>query len=258
VKKFSLVFIVAATFVAFSFSQTTVRTEIAGYTKINLEPGGKYTLATCNFQAGETNTLISVFGTNQLTQSDNYISCDRIILWNSSGQLYQAWAQWTDGVFYKANNLTEWNAGISGDPEIPVGKGFFISSGNISNTLWLSGNVITVVTQNVTMAAGFQIVGNPFSCPVGIQVVGEQIFNCGAATDDSYLDCDRIHIWENDHYQSYALWTDGIFYKANNLAEWNLGIPAIVNIELGQGYFYEARAPFTWVSTNAYLSAIQD
>jgi hypothetical protein len=250
----------AAAFAAISFAQedsnTVSSANIVGYSQVALEPGGKYTLASCNFQTGETNTLLSIFGTNQLTQSDSLLNCDRVFLYDSVSQTYQAWAQWTDGVFYKANNLTEWNAEISGDPEVPVGTGFFISSGNVSNTLYLSGDVVMVETQNVEIAEGYQILGYGFSSDINLQ---ETAFSeSGAAADNNMLNCDRVHAWEGDRYQAYALWTNGVWYKANNLDEWNAEIPATNQLALSQGFFYEAQNPITWTETNKYLSALQN
>ncbi|MCU0857798.1 MAG: hypothetical protein MUC65_05270 [Pontiellaceae bacterium] len=256
-KKVLLAAVIASMVGGAAFAQTNVVTSanVVGYSKVSLEAGGKYTMSTCNFETGATNTLLSIFGTNQLTQSDSYGDCDRIFVWNAGTQTYQAWAQWTDGVFYKANDLDEWNQAISGNPAIPVGQGFFIASGSVSNTVYFSGDVVAVSTQSVSVVAGYQILANPFTCDIALQAT--TFADCGAASDDSYGNCDRIYVWNGSAYQAYALWTDGNWYKANDLDEWNQGIMATNTIALSQGFFYEAKAPITWVSTNTYLSAIQ-
>ena len=256
-KKILSATLIAGLFSSAAFAQTTVSSaNIVGYAKIDLQPGGKYTLAACNFQAGATNTLLSVFGTDQLTQDDNYGNCDRIILWNPSTQLYQAWAQWTDGVFYKANDGAEWALGISGNPEIPVGKGFFISSGNVSNAIYLSGDVITATTQTVNLVEGYQILGNTFSSDIALQ--NTSFASNGAAADDNYGNCDRIHVWEGDRYQAYALWTDGVWYKANDGTQWAEGIAATNQLSLSQGFFYEAKVPMVWTASNPYSANLQN
>ena len=255
-KKTAVLLIAGAALAAASYAQTTVSSaNIVGYSKVDLEPGGKYILATCNFETGATNTLLSIFGTNQLTQSDFYINCDRVFLWDTSTQRYQAWAQWTNGVFYKANNNAEWSQATSGNPEVPVGKGFFISSGNASNTIYLSGDVIAVEEQNINIVEGYQILGGPFSSDIDLQETS--FANSGASADNFYINCDRVHIWEGNRYQAYALWTNGVWYKANNNAEWAASIAATNTISLSQGFFYEAKRPITWREENPYISKIQ-
>lgn len=254
-KKVAVSLILLSLFAAAAQAQTVSAANIVGYKKLTLQPGGKYYLASCNFQTGTTNTLLSIFGTDKLTQDNSYVNCDRIFVWNSATQTYQAWAQWTDGVFYKANNLAEWNAGISGNPVVPLGTGFFISSGNVSNTLIFSGDAVQVETKAVPVTTGYQIMGFPFSSDIALQ--NTSFFASGAAADNSYVNCDRVHVWTGSGYQAYAVWTDGVWYKANNLAEWNAGIAASNTISMGEGFFYEAKAPITWNQSNPYYSNIR-
>jgi hypothetical protein len=245
--------IAAAALISASAIAQVTSANIVGYKKVEIEAGGGFKMLTCNFEAGETNTLLSVFGTDMLTQNANLLNCDRVFLYDSGSQSYQAWAQYTDGVFYKANDDTEWNAGISGNPEIPVGSGFFISPGNTSNTLVFAGEVVMAPTNPVAIVPGFQILGFPYSADESIQ--DTTFFADGAATDANLLNCDRIFTYADGVYQAYAIYSDGVWYKANDDTEWNAGIPATDDIDLSEGFFYSAQTNLTWNQTNIYPNA---
>jgi len=238
---------------AFAVSNTVTSANIVGYTKVELAPGSGYKMLTCNFKTADTNTLLSVFGTDMLTQNANYLNCDRVYLYDSGTQTYQAWAQYSDGVFYKANTATEWNAGISGNPEIPVGTGFFLSPGNASNTLIFAGDVVMDATNPVEIVEGYQILGFPYSAGEAIQ--DTTLFTDGAAAAANYLSCDRIFTYADGVYQAYAIYTDGVWYKANDATEWNQGVAATADIDLSKGFFYNAQTAMTWNQTNIYPNA---
>jgi hypothetical protein len=251
--KKTLVTLIMAGLVSGVASAATVGSaNVVGYAKTDIAAGGTFYMMTCNFKTDATNTLLSVFGTDMLTQDDSYLNSDRVFLYDSSNQTYQAYAQWTDGVFYKANNLPEWNTGTAGNPVLLPGTGFFVSSGNVSNKLVFSGEVITAATQNVAIVEGYQIKGIPFSSAVNIQDTG--FFASGAAADDNYANCDRLYVWNGSGYQAYAVWTDGVWYKANNLDEWALGTAATDALDLNEGFFYEAQTNMTWSETNNYIN----
>jgi hypothetical protein len=244
---------------AYAASNEVYSVNVVGFQKKELPPGGAYILTACNFETGSSNTLLSIFGTNTLVQDNNYAACDRVMIYDPATQTYQAWAQWTDGVFYKANDPTEWNAGIAGNPEVPVGEGFFITSSGsatTTNTITYVGDVVMAETQSTTIVEGYQIISYPFSSDIPLQ--DTKFFADGAAADNNYAACDRVHIYENGAYQAYAVWTDGQWYKANDPTEWNAGILATNDLKVGEGFFYEAQGAITWTETNKYLQSIQN
>jgi len=258
-KKMVTLLIAGAAVVSASFAQTNTvsSANIVGYSRIDLPDAGQYVIGSCNFETGETNTLLSIFGTNQLSQSGALAGCDRVVLYDPTSQMYQAWAQYTDGVFYKANDNNEWNLGISGNPVIPTGSSFFIASGSYSNKIYVSGNVVLTETNNVSIVPGYQLLAYPFSSDVSLQGTG--FFTSGASANGALAGCDKVIIFDTatQRYQTYAIYTDGIWYKANNNDEWNLGIPASNNIALSQGFFYEAKSALNWVETNNYSQLIK-
>ena len=133
---------------------------IVGFQKVDLQPSSGMQILAVPFSR-EHNTLLDVFGTNSLRQSDFLAGCDRIILYDNELQTYQRWAQWTDGKFYRADNLTTWNAGIEGNPEIPVGTGFWVISASTpdTNTLVFAGDVVGGETQGLPLNEGLQLIG---------------------------------------------------------------------------------------------------
>lgn len=231
---------------------------VVGFQKTELPPSGQFILAAPPFQTGEPATLLSIFGTNTLRQNNNYLNCDRVILFNTDEQTYQTWAQWTDGVFYRANNASEWAAGISGNPELSPGTGFWIlsSSSSTTNTLTFVGDVILDEEIGVNILEGLHILGYPFSSEIAMQESG--FAGSGATANNNYLSADQISIYQNGQYQTYAVWTDGQWYRANNASEWAAGILSDEIILPGQGFFYRARNNLTWTETNRYLEAVNN
>ena len=105
--------VMAAATIAFC-ADTVTSVNVVGYLKKELPQAG-WIMTACNFDktGGGTNTLLDVFGTDTLTQDDNLLLCDRVIIWNMGDSAYQTWAQWTDGIFYKANDNAEWGQGLA-------------------------------------------------------------------------------------------------------------------------------------------------
>jgi hypothetical protein len=233
---------------------------IVGFQKQDLPPSGQFVLASVPFETGDPATLLSVFGTNSLRQANNPTLCDRIILFDATSQTYQTWAQWTDGNFYRANNLSQWQADIQsnnpGNPEIPAGTGYWMlsSSSSATNSITYVGNVVMTDQQVVAMPVGLDIRGYPFSSAVSIADIG--FVSSGAAGNNNYLLADQISIYENGAYRTYAL-RAGKWYEANSLANWQQAIEADFELQPGQGFFYRARSAFSWTENNPYLMSLE-
>jgi hypothetical protein len=231
---------------------------IVGFQQVQLPDAGQFMLSAVPFSTGESNTLSSIFGTNTLKQSGNYLLCDRVILFNEGTQTYETWAQFTDGQFYKAGSLSEWNQSIAGDPIVPAGRGYWILSASdapADRTLTYSGNVVVDESVSVSVTEGFQILAYPFSSDIALEDLA--FVDSGAVSAENYLSADRILLYEDGAYETYALYTDNVWYKAGSAAEWNQSIPATdVTIRQGQAFFYQSQQPLTWLETNAYLNVL--
>jgi hypothetical protein len=179
-------------------------------------------------------------------------------MWDVTEQKYQAYAQWTDGKFYKANDATEWGLSIEANPEFPIGSGAWLipSGGQVGDkVLTLAGQVVGVVTQTVSLVSGFQMAAYPLSCSRNIQQTG--LFASGANADDILGNCDLLITWDGDQYQSYAPWTDGNWYLANDATQWGLSILASNTIAMGEGFWYFAKTDLTWKEGSPYYNNLK-
>jgi hypothetical protein len=257
-KKLSIAFIVALVLAGISFadSNTVASANVLGYTKRVLLPG-KYTLIGINFDANNGNpTLKDVLGTNQLKAAANYLDADRVVLWNKQTSSYQAYAQYDgDREFYPCNNATEWNTSSSTNPTIPMSTGFWIISGSsTTNTLLLSGSVVTNASKQINIANGYQLIAWPFSSGQAVSTM--TVTNLTKAAN--YLDADRIAVWDGDHYQQYGLFTDGDWYPCNTATEWNNAIAETDRvISLGEGFWFIGISAKTITETSPYYENIQ-
>jgi hypothetical protein len=232
---------------------------IVGFQRLELPVNG-FMFASMPFET-PNNTLSEIFGTNTLRKSSFLASTDKIIIYDPLSFEYQRWAQRTDGIFYKANNATEWSERIAGDPVVPRGGGFWIASasGTATNTITFVGNIVSDPSTVVDLVAGIQIVGYPFSTEFSLANT-EGLVASGASKSSFLAQTDRITVYDpkTSLYQRYALRGDGIWYKANDAAEWGLRIAAEEIIPAGSAFWYEARNGFAWEEPNPYIEVFQD
>lgn len=246
-----------ATLAAGASAQTVASANVMGYSKVSLKPGIR-NLVACNFIAGTSNTLRSVLGTNQLSQSATLGNCDIVTLFDPQSQSYQAYAQWTDGNFYKANSQTEFNGSPIVNPEVPIGTGFWInraSAASSTNIILISGDVVSQTATSNSIGSGLQIVAYPYSSDIELNDL--DFPSDGATGSASFSDCDKISVFENGAYQSYGLYTDGNWYKANDAVEWQTAPLASNAIVLSQSFWYYAQSSFTWDETNRYSAIFE-
>jgi len=248
----------------FAVAQTEVASiNIVGYSKKPVT-SNNWAMMSCNFDkvGGGTNTLLDIFGTNQLKGVANLTSCDKIILWQTSNLTYQTYAQRT-GFFYKANSVAQWtNAQTQSIVEngtlVPAGVGmWFVPGGGATNkTLTLMGQVVTVATQRIDIINNWQMLSYPFT--TDFKLSNTLFFANGAARSGNLTSCDKIIVWNGSSYQTYALWTNGQWYYANSVTEWTnaraQGFTATNPISMSEGFWYVARSNMVWSETNIYLN----
>lgn len=242
-------------------AQAVNSVNIVGINTVTLEPG-KYMIMSApvyETNGDGTNTLLGVFG-DSLVASVSYLTADRVLLYDTVSGTYQAFAQYTDGHFYKCNSLDEWNLSILGDDEpIDVGESFWVVHPGTEAALdvTLSGEVLggPSDTQSVAIVTGYQMASYPYATATAVQDILSEAKGATAAV--SYLSADRIITWDvaTQTYQAYALYTDGTWYKCNDLDEWNLSIAATEEIGVGGGFWYVSKTGFTWDEGCPYSGA---
>ena len=236
---------------------------IVGVDTITLKPGKRYIAAAKFYEPGGdgTNTLIKIFGTNQLLQAANYANADQVTVFNTVTGKYQSYAQYTDGVFYRCNTMAEWNTGIVGDNDvIPKGSSFWIEhpAGTATNEITMTGEVLGGAsdTQDVAIVTGYQMASYPYATEIKIQDIAK--LSEGATGAANYANADQIVVWDTDaqRYQAYGLYDgDDTWYKCNTMAEWNAGYVASNSVPVSGGYWYISQTDFTLSKTCPYSSA---
>lgn len=255
----TMVVLVAA--VAVAQEVTSVNT--VGFTKVGVAPGGAFNLVSLPFDAIDSAdaNLLGVFGTNSLTQvppaSLPPVYADQVWIYDSSALEWTTYYQQTDGQFYNAD---DWPVGTPTNPPVLPGKGLLIQSsvGSVaSNNVPLMGQVVTVVTQEMDVVSGFQVLGYPFSSGIDIQdTTFADTGNRLASPVFPPVLADIIWVLDdNGEYKNYYLNSDGLWYDVD---EWTGvgGETAVsgVTLDLGKGFWYQATGGFTWSETNKYLN----
>ena len=154
------------------------------------------------------------------------------------------WQQ-PDGVFYDTATFAPSNA-----PLVP-GQMFFVLTPDAStttNTLPLMGEVVTVVIQKIDIVPGLNGISYPFSSSVELQ---DTTFLADGGTS-AFFPGDADQIWvlpASGSWKNYFLNADGSWYDSDTFSP-----VTDTALDLGQGFWYEAKGAFTWSETNKYLN----
>lgn len=252
--KKGLILAAAALLSASAFAQVT-SANVVGYVKKDLVPG-EYMLVGTAFTGSNasTNTLKDILG-SQLTQSANYLTADRVIMWSTNSSSYQAYAMYTDGEFYPCNTADEWNNAVAPvNPNIPVGTGFWIvpaSGATETNSLVFSGDVVSAATNEISIVSGYQMINYPFSSAQEIATLDTSSMTASA----NYLTADRIGVWTGGSYQYYGLYTDYNWYPCNDIDQWNNAVAETdYLLDIGEGFWFIAQQAQTLTETNKYIN----
>lgn len=232
----------------------TVTLGTFGYTRVE-KPAAKLNLVGNGF---EDKTLTEIAPVEFYNGGIDSAVSDKIYVWDPSVG-YIAYALF-DGSAYA--QPVEWRLasaffGSAVNPVISAGSGFWIqSSGSTVDTnVVISGNVITDQVVTNAIATGFQIMAYPFSSMVDLN--STELKNSGSGDVDSAVS-DKVIVWNmaTQTYVTYALF-DGTAYAQP--LEWRLAsdffTPAgAIPLNLGDGFWYDAKSAFSWVETNQYYN----
>lgn len=253
-KKFVTFLIAGVAVFATSHATNTVSSaNIVGYVKRDIPPG-QYTLLGVNFGNG-AQTLVDVLGTNQLRSSADFATADRVMLFDKVSATYKRYAlKSPQNLFYPCNTVMEWYTGTATNPVIPAGTGMWIipaSGVSTTNTIYMSGDVVTAPTSVVSIVEGYQLVSYPFSSDMTLGSISTS--NLTKSAD--FATADRIIVWENNTYKRYGLKNDGKWYPCNTVAEWYTA-PAETNrvLGLGEGFWLISQGAKSYVVPSPYFN----
>jgi hypothetical protein len=236
---------------------------ILGVQKVDLPEANQFRMSAMPFVAG-SNTLIEIFGTNQLKQGSTPASCDKIRIWNAASQQYVSMAQGPDGNFYYLTDSGAWDfgPGVANNYVLNDGDGFWIVSGSgasSSRELAMVGDIISEPTNEVSIVAGYQILTFPFSCEMPIH--DTSLVGSGATSSSTPGGADRIRVWNagTQTYEGYGLAPDNQWYLLTSSGAWDPGYVVSTHVFTpGEAFFYWAQTPFTWEELNPYSSVFEE
>jgi hypothetical protein len=206
-----------------------------------------------------TPTLESLFGA-QAVAASSYADADQVLVYDPVAVQYDCYAKYdVDGLWYRCNNLGEWNAGtVQTNLPIPVGSAVWVRCNPSSaQNFSLTGEAVANAASSMGLAAGLQMVAYPFSSKINLDATG--FADDGATANSSYGDADQVIFWDtaSGTYQRYALYDgDNKWYGCNDLPEWNAGsvLGSAKDIGVGEGFWYRSVSGLTWTEDNPYLS----
>jgi len=234
-------------------TDTVSSANIVGYVKKDIPPG-QYTLLGVNF-GDDMQTLVDVLGTNQLRSSSDFATADRVMLFDTVSATYKRYAlKSPQNQYYPCNTVAEWYTGSAANPVIPVGTGMWIvpaSGATTTNTIYISGDVITAPTSVVSIVEGYQLVSYPFSSDMALSAISTSNLTKNA----DFTKADRIVVWNGNAYKRYGLKNDGNWYSCETVAEWYTSAPETNRVlRIGEGFWLISQGVKTYVVPSPYFN----
>lgn len=231
-------------------SAQSVTSGIFGFVKVD-KPASTLNIIGNNFGADST-TLNEITSVNHFNGSFLINDADRIIIWNSVSKTYSTYALYDNG------STVEWRSGSdfygSGvNPSIPAGSAFWVQSlgSTVDTNLVVSGDVVGSQSVTNQISLGLQMLAYPFTTDMDLN---ETLLAENATGSFLINNADQVIAWDSTSqtYSTYALYDNG------TTVEWRSGSdfynPAgTIEVNLGLGFWYDAKAGFEWVETNKYF-----
>jgi hypothetical protein len=214
---------------------------VVGYNKVTVPADGGFELMSIQFDAFDP-TLLGVFGTNQLTKS--FISGFADVLWlYDPATGFSKYYQNTDNQFYDPD-------GNATNPPVMAGMGMWIqrAPNQPTSEVVVAGEVVDVATQSVDVVEGFQLLAYPYSSEVELNDL--DMANDGATASFISGLADVIWLYSDGSFVKYWL-QDGVGWV--KLGE---GAATTDVLPMGDAFWYDARAGFTWTEEIPYADAL--
>jgi hypothetical protein len=240
---------------------------VVGYIQVVDPASNRYVLVSAPFETGDqtTTTLLDVFGTNQLRQSNLAGRCDQVFTWDTAAQRYATYAQKTNGLFYSITNFG--STATSVNPTITRGQALWIMAPSAtyaptSKVIYISGNVPNdgAYTNSVVGNSGspYNFIANPY--PVAMDINSLISTNDGAKSGTIVSRADKIMLWDDAAQQYINLALKASTNSAVNnkwLYQSNFGSAVTsapqITVQPGQGFWYQTTNAFTWVESKVYV-----
>ncbi|HNX52215.1 MAG TPA: hypothetical protein PKI68_00565 [Pontiellaceae bacterium] len=261
-KKMVAILIAGIAVTASAVTNTVSSANVVGYIQVVDPVSNKYVLISAPFNSGTgtVSTLLDIFGTNQLRQSQLATRCDLIIMWDEVSQQYVRYGQKTNGLFYL-------NTAFTGSPTNPIvkrGQAMWLQAapGTYAPTnkiIYISGDVPNddSYTNHIVGNSGSPLtfIANPY--PVEMDLNSLINTNDGAIASALATRADQVRIWD-DATQQYVYYALKASANTNVNNKWLINTsfaatnPPVVKIKPGQGFWYQTTNAFTWVETKPY------
>jgi hypothetical protein len=239
-------------------AQTVTSANVVGYYK-SLKPAGDLQLLGVSF--GTTaSTLDDLLGQSQFTGDPETGNADSVITWNAGTQTYKTYALYDGNAW--GDPTVEWRDADDfytpmASPVLPVGSAAWLTSpaapGDVD--LIASGEVPLAASVTNSIVAGLQMLAYPFSADFALDNSG--FAASGATGDPETGNCDLIIAWDvaTQTYNTYGLYDGNLW--GDPTVEWrnadDFYTPAqSVVLDLGRGFWYQAKSAFTWVEATPY------
>ncbi len=248
---------------SFAQAQTTqvLSRNAVGYVKVIIPASNKFNMVTANFFAiGQTNmTFTQLFGVGQLRATNLSTRCDVVYTWDRVGQIYQRYAQWTNGLFYFVTNFGSGRTPVN--PIVAPGQALWVQSpsgvfGGTSNDLYFMGEVPSVANftnlfnpEPWSGTPPFFFVANPY--PTAVNVNDLINTNDGAVASTLSTRADKLYMWDMAGQRYIILALKAVTNKWFLSTNFNAAAPTFV-LEPGQGCWYQARTNFNWRESRPY------
>lgn len=250
-------------------AQTVTSANIVGYTKVDKPGNAKLNIMGITFQS-ENNKLSELCPVGQFAGAlDSPANADQIIIY-TPGSGYATYAKYDASSYPGYESYVGWQAfgdfGFSSpfvDPVVPAGSALWIKavSGSADAEVIQSGEVVADESVTNSIVVGLQMIANPFSEAVKLDDLN--LYEGATGALDSPANADQIIVFDpaSQSYTTFAFYDVRSYgYPQNSgwkpFSAFGFADP-VTDYELqpGEGFWYSAKAGFTWAESNKYLSA---
>lgn len=249
-KWLGVMLLVVGLVVAVGIAQEVTSVNVVGYNKVTMPGNGAFTLVAVNFDAIDpaNANVKGIFGT-QLRAGASPTSADKLYIYSPTTLKYTTLARkLSDGEYH---NTVGFSSNPATNPAMTAGEAIWLKSyaGAPALDITIMGEVVAVSTQEVPIQVGWQLLGYGFSSEIALNDLA--FLQSGATAGATPTAADNIYLYNGSAYDKYALkasdgkWHSTVGFSSN---------PATTNkIDIGKGFWYQARNAFTWKEPCKYL-----